>query len=41
LEDVFMGLNWEGNGIKIDGEYLHHLRFADYVVLISDDPLEL
>lgn len=38
---MFKHLNWEGNGIKIDGEYLHHLRFANDVVLRRDDPLEL
>lgn len=41
LNDVFNGLNWEGNGIKICSEYLYHLHFADDVVLISEDSLEL
>ena len=28
-------------GIKIDGEWLNNLRFADDIVLISKDPQEL
>ena len=28
-------------GIKIDGEWLNNLRFADNIVLISKDPQEL
>lgn len=32
LEDVFRTLDWDRKGIKIDGRYLNHLRFADDVV---------
>uniref|UniRef100_A0A7I4YWJ9 Reverse transcriptase domain-containing protein n=1 Tax=Haemonchus contortus TaxID=6289 RepID=A0A7I4YWJ9_HAECO len=27
-------LEWEDLGVKVDGRYLHHLRFADDIVLI-------
>ena len=35
LEDVFRTLNWENQGIMIDGEQLNHLRFADDIVLFA------
>ena len=35
LESVFRKLKWESKEIKIDGEYLSHLRFADYIVLFA------
>ncbi|CAH1224416.1 unnamed protein product [Diabrotica balteata] len=41
LEDVFKKLNWEQLGIKIDGRFLSHLRFADDIVLISNNTEEL
>ncbi len=41
LEEIFRRLEWEGKGIKIDGEHLNNLRFADDVVLISDNIEEL
>lgn len=41
LENVFKTLQWETKGINIDGSYLHHLRFADDIVLISSDVHEL
>jgi len=37
LEDMFRKLDWEEYGIKIDGEKLHHLRFADDIVLFAHD----
>lgn len=30
-------LEWQNKGIKIDGEYLSNLRFADDIVIIADD----
>ena len=29
LESIFRRLNWEHKGVKIDGEFLSNLRFAD------------
>jgi len=34
-------MNWEGKGIKIDGEFLNNLRFADDVVIITDNEKDL
>ncbi|XGW30152.1 hypothetical protein V3C99_009283 [Haemonchus contortus] len=28
-------LEWEDLGVKVDGRFLHHLRFADDIVLIT------
>jgi Reverse transcriptase (RNA-dependent DNA polymerase) len=41
LEDIFKKLNWQAKGIKIDGSFLNHLRFADDIVLCSSDFHEL
>uniref|UniRef100_A0A0N5C0B1 Reverse transcriptase domain-containing protein n=1 Tax=Strongyloides papillosus TaxID=174720 RepID=A0A0N5C0B1_STREA len=35
VEDVFSKLDWTKKGIRIDGEHLTHLRFADDIVLIT------
>lgn len=37
LEDSFKLLNWDTLGININGERLNNLRFADDIVLISDN----
>lgn len=37
MEDVFRKLDWENYGIPIDGEKLNHLRFADDIVLITNN----
>jgi len=37
LADVFKTLEWSRKSRKIDGKYLNYLRFADDVVLISQD----
>jgi len=34
LKRVFQNLNWDEVGIKINGEYFHHLQFADYVACL-------
>jgi len=35
LESMFQNLNWDEVEIKINDEYLHHLRFADDIVLFA------
>jgi len=37
LEKVFRRLDWETKGIKIDGESLNHLRFADDIILFASN----
>ena len=41
LESIFRRLTWETRGLKIEGEYLSHLRFADYIFIIANTPQEL
>lgn len=41
LEDIFKTLHWEGCGINIEGKRLSNLRFADDIVLFSDNPTDL
>ena len=41
LQRVFEKLDWQQNGIKIDGRMLNELRFADDIVLVSQDKQEL
>ncbi|KAE9413405.1 hypothetical protein Angca_006238, partial [Angiostrongylus cantonensis] len=35
LQNVMRILEWDNMGVKIDGRQLHHLRFADDIVLIT------
>ncbi|KAK6756769.1 hypothetical protein RB195_014912 [Necator americanus] len=35
LENVMRKLEWDDMGVKVDGRQLHHLRFADDIVLIT------
>ncbi|GBP03547.1 Retrovirus-related Pol polyprotein from type-2 retrotransposable element R2DM; Endonuclease [Eumeta japonica] len=37
LEMIFRNLNWTKNGLNINGENLNHLRFADDLILFSED----
>ncbi|CAF2142901.1 unnamed protein product [Rotaria magnacalcarata] len=37
LEDIFRRLNWEEKGIKICGEHLSNLKFADDIILFAND----
>ena len=41
LDSIFRRLNWENNGVKIDGEFLSNLRFADDIFLSTETPQEL
>jgi len=41
LQEVFKNLDWEGKGIKIHGNHLTNLRFADDIVLLSNSTEEL
>ncbi len=41
LEEVLGELDWKGKGIKIDGEHLNNLRFADDMALIGESHEEL
>ena len=41
LESIFRRLNWENKGMKIDGEFLSNLRFADDIFLCTETPQEL
>ncbi|KAK6756167.1 hypothetical protein RB195_014513 [Necator americanus] len=34
LENAMRKLEWDDMGVKVDGRQLHHLRFADDIVLI-------
>lgn len=38
LEMIFRNLQWERNGLNINGDKLNHLRFADDIVLFSETP---
>lgn len=41
LVHAFKQLPWQKKGIKIDGDYLNYLRFADDIVPYSNDTVEL
>ena len=36
VEDIFKRLEWEEKGIKICGQHLNHLIYADDIALITD-----
>ena len=36
LESIFRRLTWETRGLKIDGEYLSHPRFADDILICAN-----
>ncbi|KAJ8735284.1 hypothetical protein PYW07_006904 [Mythimna separata] len=38
LEMIFKNLDWNKNGLNINGENLNHLRFADDLILFSECP---
>ncbi|KAK6735400.1 hypothetical protein RB195_018549 [Necator americanus] len=35
LENAMRKLEWDDIGVKVDGRQLHHLRFADDIVLVT------
>ncbi|KAE9413851.1 hypothetical protein Angca_005325, partial [Angiostrongylus cantonensis] len=37
IPNVMRTLEWDNIGVKIDGRQIHHLRFADDIVLITPD----
>ncbi|CAM4652739.1 unnamed protein product [Leuciscus chuanchicus] len=41
LEQIFRQLNWDEVGIKINGRWLNHLRFADDIVLIGCSAVDM
>ena len=41
LESIFRRLNWENKGVKIDGEFLSNLRFADDIFLCTETQQEI
>ena len=41
LENIFRKLDWKQKGIKIGDCYLHHLKFADDIVLLAETPTKL
>ena len=41
LESIFRRLTWETRDLKIDREYLSHLRFADDILVCANTPHEL
>lgn len=40
LEQIFKNMDWEECRIKIGGEKIIHLKFADDIILISESPHE-
>ena len=40
FESIFRRLTWETRGLKIDGEYLSHLRSADDILICANTPHE-
>lgn len=41
LENIFRKLTWDKYGININGSKLHHLRFADDLILLDEHPKNL
>ena len=41
LESIFRRLTWKTRGLKIDDEYLSHLRFADDILIRANTSQEL
>ncbi|XP_063619666.1 uncharacterized protein LOC134792326 [Cydia splendana] len=41
LEHIFRKMDWDAFGININGEKLNHLRFADDLIVLSDNQRDL
>ncbi len=41
LEEIFKRLEWDDIGLKIDGEYLNNLGFADDIFLLGNSEEDL
>ena len=41
LESIFRRMTWETKGLKLDGEYLSYLRFADDILICANIPHDL
>lgn len=41
LELVFRNLNWHEKGLRIDGKYISHLRFADDIIIFAENLNEI
>ena len=35
FQEIFKKLNWDEKGIRIDREFINHLRFADDILFVS------
>lgn len=41
LEDAFRRIEWRNKSIYFSGKCLHHLRFANYIVIVANFKEEL
>lgn len=41
VEDMFKKLKWRKTGIKINGQFISHLRYADDIVLLGESLEEI
>ncbi|XGW15604.1 hypothetical protein V3C99_001229 [Haemonchus contortus] len=37
FKNLMLQMEWKGMGVKVDGHYSHHLRFADNIELITSN----